>query len=332
MPIRTTVVDVETALNLPLSGHDAVFLAGAPTLSKVLAGRLIQYVRRGGGLFLSPDEHSGAFPRLAEILPAEVRSIRQAVRARPLGIGAVNRAHPLFEPFGEGPTGLEDLVIYRHLLFEPEAASDARTLIDTRDGLPLMWERPVDDGTVMMLGVTVDRAWSDLPIRPGFLPLVQRAARRLAGRLDDRNPEPVETGRAVHIEVSEGMRRLTVRGPEGNDTIYTAKELDGASHIVFSGTELPGAYEVWTEIPRIGGLKAQPSLGFSVVVHNSESDLTRKIAATSDASAGGFAEAEGQLPIWPYLLALAVLAALIETFVAGAGIRKSPVRLPRIFR
>ena len=329
VPIRTSTTDMETALNLPLSGHDAVFLVGAPTLSEVLAGRLIQYVKKGGGLFLSPDEHSGAFDRLSPILPAEVRSIRQTVRSRPFGVGSVNRAHPLFEPFGDGPSGLEKTVIYRHLLFEPGASDEARTLMDTADGLPLLWERTVERGRVILLGVPVDRAWSDLPIRPGFLPLVQRAARRLAGRLDDRNPKPVETGRPVHIEVSEGMQRLTVRGPGDRDTVYTAKELDGKSHVVFTGTQQPGEYAVWTEIPRIGGLKEQPSLGFSVVVHNSESDLSRKISTTANSETGQLAEVAGKLPVWPYLLALAVLLVLLETLAASAGLRRSHFRLSR---
>lgn len=327
-PIKTTVVDVETALKTPLAGHDLVVLAGLPSVSSLLAGRVIQYVRQGGGLLITPNETSGSYDTLAPILPAKVRSVRQAVKTRPYAVGAVNRAHPLFEPFGEGATGLEKTAIYRHLLFDPTPDGDTHALIDTKDGLPLMLERKVDRGMVMLLGVTVDRAWSDLPIRPGFLPLMQRSARRLAGRLDDRNPEPVETGRPVQIEVSEGMQRLTVRGPGEEDTVYTAKQLDGKSHVLYRQTEVPGEYVVWTEIPRMGGLKEQPSLGFSVITHPSESDLSRKIHPIDDKNPDRFANVAGKLPIWPYLLAAALLLVLLETFIAGAGIRRSHFRRP----
>jgi hypothetical protein len=320
-PIRTSIEDVETAAKTPLSGNDAVFLAGVSTVSRVLAGRLIQYVRQGGGLFLAPGEEANDFKALLPILPAEIRSVRRASRAKPFSVGAVNRAHPLFQPFGDGATGLEKTLVHRHLLFEPEPRGDTHALMDTKDGLPLMLERKVDKGMVMMLGVTVDRAWSDLPIRPGFLPLMQRSARRLAGHLDDRHPRPVEAGDPVNIEVSEGIRRLTVRAPGEKDTVFTAKELDGKSHVIFRGTELPGEYAVWTETPRTGGLKEQPSLGFSVIAPPSESDLSRKIHPVLDERADRFADAAGRLPVWPYLLALAVFFVLLETLAAGMGIR-----------
>lgn len=326
-PIKSTVIDAATALKTPLAGHDVVILAGVPAVASLLAGRLIQYVRQGGGLLISPHETAGNLDTLAPILPAKIRSIRQTVKSKPYAIGAVNRAHPLFDLFGEGSTGLEKTAIYRHLLFDAGLEGETHALIDTKDGLPLMLERKVDRGMVMVLGVTVDRAWSDLPIRPGFLPLMQRSVRSLAGRLDDRNPEPVETGHSVQIEVSEGMQRLTVRGPGEHDTVYTAKQLDGKSHVVFRQTEVPGEYVVWTETPHVGGLKEQPSLGFSVVVHPSESDLSRKIHKVDDNHPDRVAAVAGKLPVWPYLLAAVLLLVLLETFIGGAGIRRSHFRI-----
>ena len=48
-------------------------------------------------------------------------------------------------------------------------------------GAPALVEAEIGRGRVLLLTTTVDREWTDLPIRPGFLPLVQEAARRLAG-------------------------------------------------------------------------------------------------------------------------------------------------------
>jgi hypothetical protein len=328
VPIVTSLTDVDSALKAPITGNDVVFLAGVPSLPTLPSGRLIQFVRKGGGLILTPDEQSGKFDELESILPATVRSVRQAPRTRPFTIGGINRAHAIFEPFDEGQTGLEKVEILRHLEFDSSLAGDASVLIETKDAHPLMLERRVDRGIVMVLGVTADRAWSDLPIRPGFLPLMQRSVRRAAGRLDDRSQKPVEAGRPVAIEVSEGMQRLTVRAPDEKDTVFSAKELDGKSHVMFYDTNTPGEYAVWTEIPRVGGLREMTALGFPVITNPSESDLSRKIAATADDRQNRFADAAGLLPIWPYLLLAAMLLALAETVVAALGMRRSHVKTP----
>ncbi len=326
VPIVPTLMDVDSALKAPLSDYEVVFLAGVPSISSPFAGRIIQFVRNGGGLFLTPDDQSGRFDALESILPSKVLSVRQAPKARPLSIGSVNRMHSVFEPFGEGRTGLEKVEILRHLEFNSHLESGTAVLMETKDGRPLMLERPVDHGMVISLGLTADRAWSDLPIRPGFLPLMQRSVRRLAGRLNDKSAKPVEVGRPVSIEVSEGMQRLTVRAPNEKDTVFSAKELAGKSHVVFYDTNVPGEYAVWTEIPRVGGLREMPSLGFAVITHRSESDLSRKIAATADNRPNRFADRPGRLPIWPYLLFAAMLFVLVETVLAGVGMRRSHLK------
>ena len=324
VPISATALDVESAENTTLSGNDVIFLAGVETLSPGLAERLIKFVKDGGGLFISPAEKGSNLAPISELLPAPIRSIRQASKpTRRFAIGAVRQSHPIFKPFGSDPTGLEKTTFTKHLLFEPTPETDLTTLMDTKDGLPLLLERQVGKGRTMLLATTIDRAWSDLPIRPGFLPLVQRAARHLAGRLDDRGPKRILVGKNVHLEVSAGMRRLTVRGPNEKDYVYTAKELDGKSHVTFSKTDLPGDYVVWAEIPEIGGLQELPALGFTVETDPAESDLTRKIEPTNGNAADRLAPVAGYLPIWPYLLMLAVLLILAETLITGVGLRRS---------
>ncbi len=231
-PIHPTVLDVDTALKTPLTGFDVVFLAGVAKLPPTLAGRLIEYVKGGGGLLVSPHEKGSQLSPIDTLLPAKMRSLRQTSRhGRPYRIGPVHRSHPLFQPFEGEPTGLEGTEVWSHLLVEPDPSVERVTLIETNDALPLLLERQVERGRVMLLGVTIDRAWSDLPIRPGFLPLVQRAARHLSGRLEDRSPKRVEVGDPVIIEVSAGMQRLTVRGPDQRDTAFTAKELAGRDRL-----------------------------------------------------------------------------------------------------
>jgi hypothetical protein len=328
VPIRTFVVDEETAETGPLGGYDVVFLAGVDRPSATLSDRLIDYVRGGGGLFVAPGRVGGKLEGLAAVLPAAVRSVRKARTGRPLKVAAINRAHPVFELFGEGPTGLEQTRVSTHLLVEPDPVSERSVLAELAGGVPLLLERSVDRGAVMLLTTTLDRDWTDLPIRPGYLPLMQRAARHLAGRLGEREPRRVRVGAAVELEVSRGMQRIVVLAPGGDERAFPAKELTGRTKVVFDKTDRPGSYRVWAEVPDLGGLVELISSEFVVEVDPAESDLTHRIDAIAEEEGQVLAAAEGRLPIWPYLLLLAVLFLLAETGFAGSGLRRSHARVP----
>jgi hypothetical protein len=329
VPITPLVVDTETAVTAPLAGNDVVFLAGVNDLPGDLAGRLADYVRAGGGLFVSAGKSTQNLSPLDPVMPARVRSVREARGPRgAFRIAAVNRNHPVFEPFGDGATGLEDARIFSHLLVEPDPSADLSTVIELGSGVPLLMERKTGAGAVMLLGTTVDRDWTDLPIRPGFLPLVQRSARHLAGRLDDpQGARRFAVGDTVPLEVTQGMRRLLVQGPDGQDRTFPANELAGKSRIPFAGTLTPGNYRVWAEIPGFGGLKEILGAEFAVETDPAESDLTRLDALPEqDARPVALAMAEGVLPTWPHLLLAAALLLLAETFLAGRGLRRSHVK------
>ncbi len=326
VPIHSLVVDVDAAQAGPLAGNDVVFLAGVPEVPPALASRLSEFVHKGGGLFISPSSTGFKSESLASVLPAKVRSVREVTRQRRMfRIASVNRAHPVFQPFGESPTGLEKTEVRAHLLVEPEPGADRSTLMELADGPPLLLERRVGRGRVMFLTTTIDRDWTDLPIRPGYFPLVQRIVRYLAGRLDDREPRRFLAGRQVRIEVSQGMQRVLIRGPESRDTTYPAVELADKSAIDFKDTFVPGHYQVWAEIPGLGGLRELDALGFVVETDPVESNPTRVVSAVDADNLASLTPIEGNLPVWPYLLLAAVLFLLFETWLSGHGLRRSHV-------
>ncbi|MCP4198755.1 MAG: VWA domain-containing protein, partial [Proteobacteria bacterium] len=325
--IQPLIVDVDTAMAGTLSGNSVVFLAGVSNLSAALAGRLIDYVKHGGGLFVSPSANGGLLSSIKSILPAKVRSITQtAGSGQPLHIAAVNRSHPMFVPFGNGPTGLENTTVSAHLLVEPEPSTNRRTLIDLVGGLPLLLERQVGEGRIMLLTTTVDRDWTDLPIRPGYLPLMQRATRYLAGRLDDYSPRRILAGQPIDVEVSQGMQRLIVRGPGKRNTTFAARDLADKLAIEFVDTLVPGHYQVWAEILGFGGLREIPALGFVVETHPEESNPKRVISIVDENNLSNFAPVRGVFPLWPYLLIGLILLILLETVVSVQGLRRSHIK------
>ena len=324
VPIKTILVDLATALQSTLTENEVVFLAGVPRIPPHFANRLVQYVEQGGGLFVTSSAKGNDFEALQAIMPASVHSVRQAQKkGKNFRIAAINRAHPIFQPFASLPTGLEKTHIDSFVLAKPSPSSLRRTLIELVRGFPLLLERKAGDGTVMLLTTTIDRDWTDLPIRPGFLPMVQRATRHLAGRLDDRGPRRAQAGRPIPLEVSEGMQRLVVRKPDGRDTNYAARELVDRSTVVFSDTSIPGHYFVWAETPGFGGLRQLPHQGFVVETDPGESDLSKNADPKNQEPSPGTEMISSTLPVWPHLLIVAMLLLFAETWLAGRGLRRS---------
>jgi len=324
VPIHPLVVDFEAAAAGPLAGHDVVFLAGAEELPAAFGKRLVDFVSAGGGLFVAPGAAGAGFDSLAEVLPAITRSIRQSrSEDRPFRVTAVNRAHPVFQPFEDGPSGLEQVAVHRHLLVEPDPAIERGILAEVTGGMPLLLERRVDRGRVMLLTTTLDRSWTDMPIRPGYLPLVQRAARHLAGRLGDLEPRRFEVGRPVRLEVTLGMQRLVVKRPDGGEAVFPAQKFSGAPFVVYRDTELPGYHGVFADIPDYGGFKKIEGLSFLVDPDPAESILQRGDPPANLETEADLLPVEGQLPVWPYLLLLGLVALILETAAAAFGLRRS---------
>ena len=322
IPLAPTVADVQTAEKIPLKGHDVIFVAGVENPSQRLVARLKSFVEEGGGLLISPGRSGRGMRALEQLLPGKPRSIRRKNNGRkPFTISKFDYEHPLFQAFDREPTGLEDTKIHTHLLLDPNPALQKRTVIELSGGLPLLVERQIGQGTALLLTTTIDRDWTDLPIRPGYLPLVQRITRLLARQLDHKGLPKIQVGEPIKLEVSRGMKRLLVRPPVGADIAFSAMELDNVPSVEISQTLSPGHYRVWTDIPKYGGLKEIAALGFVVEIDARESDLSRRVTSTSVAPDKG-PNAPGKLPIWSYLLLATVFLMLLEAWISGLRLTK----------
>ena len=93
-------------------------------------------------------------------------------------------------------------------------------------------------------------------------------------------------------------------------------------------TTVPGSYRVWAEVPGFGGLTELMSSEFVVQLDAAESDLSRSNPAAKGIKSddeGLFTPVKGKLPMWSHFLFASFIFLLIETFIAGAGLRRSHV-------
>jgi hypothetical protein len=82
-------------------------------------------------------------------------------------------------------------------------------------GAPALVQTEVGRGRVLLFTSTVDREWTDLPIRPGFLPLMQESARWLAGVPSGEVAATVPVGGFREIPALPDDRRIEITKPGG---------------------------------------------------------------------------------------------------------------------
>jgi aerotolerance regulator-like protein/VWA domain-containing protein len=296
----TTTVLPDELVGRDLGAYGVVFLANVNRVPPGVAADLVHYVESGGGVFISVGDRvdTEAWNQsLHAILPQPLGLKRSAAAlpgGRPEGetidlrpaerLGPIDRRHPLLSAFPARDEGLASARFFEFMLLEPVAdAPGRRVVLRFEGGAPALVDGELGRGRVLLYTSTVDREWTDLPIRPGFLPLVQEAARYLAGAPSADAATAIEVGDKRPIALEPEDRRIEVLKPGGSSRWLTPGSADdtrgsGAARgnrvVTFVETDEPGYYRV--RAARVdGSLIDRPDAAFVVNLDARESDPAR---------------------------------------------------------
>jgi hypothetical protein len=278
-----------------LGAFGAIFLANVNRPTPAVAAALVRYVEAGGGLFVSVGDRVDADAwnqQLKAILPQPLGLKRTASAlpgARPDGetvdlrpaerLAPIDRRHPLLSAFPAQGDGLSSARFFQFMLLSPlPDAPGRRVVLRYESGAPALVEAEVGRGRVLLLTTTVDREWTDLPIRPGFLPLIQEAARYLAGAPSGDAASALVVGQKREITLEADDRRIEVVRPGGDSRWLSppshAAEARARRQVVFGETDEPGFYRV-RAARGDGTLADRPDAAFVVNLDARESDPAR---------------------------------------------------------
>jgi len=174
---ETTVRQPETLSDEDLR-KSAVVLLNDVSVPISLGRRLARFVDQGGGLFIAAGQRA-TWPAEVDLLPAAIGNPVDRSRGDAARVGSVEYGHPVFEPFRaprSGDFSPARIYGYRNV----SAAKDAQILARFDGGAPAIVERRAGSGRMLLWASTLDTTWSDVPIRPIFLPFIHRAVRYLA--------------------------------------------------------------------------------------------------------------------------------------------------------
>jgi hypothetical protein len=159
----------------------------------------------------------------------------------------------------------------------------------------------VGEGRVALLTTTVDRDWADLPLRPGFVPLVTATLAWLGGAGGGLSGSRIAVGVPRQLRSDEPV---VIHIPGGRE-VSIAPE-DGVA--TFHDTFVPGHYRT-----RVGD---DASLGsvFAVEVDPIESD-TRPVEIREAELGDGGERVAITVPRWRWLVLLAAALLAIEAIM-----------------
>jgi hypothetical protein len=317
--IDAKVRQADSLSNEDLAAASVVILNDVP-IAQMTAERLQAFVQRGGGLFIVAGERT-SWPSVADILPGVPGAVVDRSRGAAARLGALEYGHTLFEVFRGPRTG--DFASARFYSFRSVTPGPgSSTLARFDDGQPALIERRVGTGRVLMWTSTLDTTWTDLALKPVFVPFVHRVVRYLGAY---REPRPWRT---VGDVVDPGLQAP----PKGSDVARVALtpagtriSLDGDGPEVLELAE-QGFYEF-----RAQGKDTDVPVVVASNVDLAESDLAaldpQEIAAAALGRAGGdTAGPQGPPPddaqesaqrVWWYLLFAGLLLLGAETIVAN---------------
>jgi hypothetical protein len=213
--IKLDKVPVERVADVDPAAYAFVVLADVASLPSAFVARMRDYVRRGGNVLVVLGTVA-AQQREIPLFGGRVLSAHNYSRdaERFAAVGETDSAYPAagFPEEWEGvkffyAAGVDD--------------RDARVAVRLQDGTPLVLEKTVGEGRVMLFASGFDNLTNDLPLHPVFVAFVERMVRYLSGSDAHSGPHLVDDvislrsakEQAVGVEVVDptGRRPLSLQ-------------------------------------------------------------------------------------------------------------------------
>jgi hypothetical protein len=211
-------INVNEAADRKPSNYAFIILSDLNTLPALLDNSLTQYVRSGGSLFIAAGTSAGARSQIP-IFGAHVIETRDYSRIpdRYMAVGSSDSSYPAVAK----AAGWPGVKFFYALDVDPGIDKGAaRVIVRLADQTPLLLEKRIGEGRVVLLTSGLDNLTNDFPLNPAFVPFIEQTARYLAGSerqggarqvdayLELRNSR--EQGQGVEVTDPDGKRPLTL--------------------------------------------------------------------------------------------------------------------------
>jgi hypothetical protein len=307
----------ERAAGLHLPLYAFVVLSDISALPSSFENDLLRYVRGGGSVFIAAGTSSGRLARVP-VFGNSILGPRDYSRdgERFLTVSQVDASHP-----SVGKSERWEGVKFYYAVSVDTAES--RVIAKLSDQTPLLLEKKIGEGRVLLLASGLDNLTNDFPLHPIFVPFVEQTARYLSGterrsgsRLADSFLD-LRTAKeqAVSVEIIDpaGRRPLSLKEATSAQSyrltqagFYQLRLANGRQDVIGVNADR-----------RESDLAVVPADVLALWTGGSGAGLQQGLAA----SAGQTPERNRPYSLWWYAMLLLLAAAVAESLLASRYLR-----------
>ena len=279
--IKPTICSIHEVKNFDFANFDIVFLCNVETLPPEKIHELDKFVKEGGSVIFSlgnkvdANYYNNSFNTL---LPHRLHTTRTfssdspLSEEQPLHLKTTEPIHPALRILSEtNMNTLSSAKFYRIFYVNPTSLGNCKTILSFSDGTPALIEKQIERGKSVLFNSSIDRDWTDMPVKPFFLPLMQQLCKYLSGNISEEIQNEIMVKSNWQSPCPYDVNNIEITNPEGRKTILQPQLINNEKLFLYNETNIPGVYAI-----TVNG-KPHPQLPFyfSVNVDTIESNLDK---------------------------------------------------------
>jgi hypothetical protein len=337
-PFQVELQDISQGDALDLTKFSGVVVSNVGHIPAKLAGSIAEFVRGGGGLIIAlgnRTRNNNLNETLEKVLPASLGKASAGADGKTHFIGEIQKQHPVFEGFQPVHRSYFMTTPFSGVV-QTKPQPSSIVLASLEDGTPLLIEQTVGKGRSLLFTSSLNMDWNDLPLKSVFLPFLHQLVKYSTHY--DEEQSAFAVGEVVPLStlnpmLGKALSKLSgtlgafsqswqVTTPTGNKAELADADLLKSP---FFQLEEPGFY-----LSRVHNFDN----AVAVNVAAAESDLrkvapdkilaslrkvgrTNAAAPTPEATLDQREAWESKQRVWWYLLALALVVLLVESFLSN---------------
>lgn len=333
-PVICSIHEVE---GMVFEDFDIVFLCNVEMLPYEKIEELERFVKDGGAVVFSlGDKVEGSYYNnsFEALLPHRLYTKKiftgnvLITEEQPLSLKISGVMHPAMRFLSETNINMLTSVSFHQVFYvEPAPLEGAKTVLSFSDNTPAIVERQVGKGRVALIASSIDRDWTDLPVKPLFVPLIQQLCRYISGSTTGETKQEILVEQNWQFPAPYDVGNLEITNPGGVKTLLPPQVINNEKYFVYHETHLPGVYSFL-----INDTSQQQNLFyFPVNVDASESNLEKisekeitalmgetnvMVRSSSSGERREVVRGEAKTTLWGVLLLLALGILVAESFVS----------------